>query len=341
MGARVDITPPENPLFWDVRGDHTLELPVLGLPVQVESNSAYVVGVFEEAFGVWRNLTREATGERLRVRVFIHHGAESEGEHATVSHRVPDGRRLLMHTAGSFAIADPDRREALAYVSDTLAADREHFRLTMLESLVLALASQFDRVPLHAAAIARDGAGVLLAARSGVGKSTLAYAAHAAGLPVMSDDTVWVQRSPRSRVWGMPRRIHLTPGSEQFFPELARSTTSVLANGKVKMVVDLAQRHNGETPLVVDHVGICLVERSSGVLSLSRADPDEVVRELGTRLEPGFSLFAEQTPAYVRGLVGSFVWRLRLSGHPADAVPLLAAMLDEVSARVTPTAERR
>jgi hypothetical protein len=241
-----------------------------------------------------------------------------------------------MHSAGSFAIADPDRREALAYVSDTLAADRVHFRLAVLESLVLALASQFDRVPVHAAAVARDGSAVLLAARSGVGKSTLVYAAHAAGLSVMSDDTVWLQRSPRPCVWGMPRRIHLTPGSERFFPELAGAATSVLANGKVKMAVDLERRQNGETPLVVDRVGICLLERTSGTLSLSRAEPDDVVRELATHLEPGFSLFAAQTPAYVRGLVGSSAWRLRLSGHPADAVPLVSAMLDEVSARVTP-----
>jgi serine kinase of HPr protein (carbohydrate metabolism regulator) len=246
-----------------------------------------------------------------------------------------------MHTPGSFAIADPDRREALAYVSDTLASDRAHFRLAVLESLVLALASQFDRVPVHAAAVARNGSALLLAARSGVGKSTLAYAAHAAGLAVMSDDTVWVQRSPRPHVWGMPRRIHLTPGSERFFPELAGAATSVLSNGKVKMAVDLEQRHSGETPLVVDRVGICLVERTSGTLSLSRAEPDDVVRELATHLESGFSLFADQTAAYVRALVGSSAWRLRLAGHPAHAVRLLDAMLDELSPRAPETEERR
>jgi hypothetical protein len=63
------------------------------------------------------------------------------------------------------------------------------------------------------------------------------------------------------------------------------------------------------------------------------------IQALATGMEPGFSLFAEQMPAYLRTLIGGSAWRLSLSRHPADALPFLTAMLDDVSAAEAPSAK--
>lgn len=66
-----------------------------------------------------------------------------------------------------------------------------------------------DRLLVHAAAVARDGAAALLTGPTGAGKSTTAYAAWKAGWSVLADD--WVLIAPSAagcRVCGLHRRPH-------------------------------------------------------------------------------------------------------------------------------------
>ena len=71
---------------------------------------------------------------------------------------------------------------------------------------------------VHAAGLALDGRGLLLAGQSGSGKTTLALALLRAGFQFLGDDTVFVDR--HARVFAFPDEIDLTPQTAAFFPEL-------------------------------------------------------------------------------------------------------------------------
>jgi hypothetical protein len=240
---------------------------------------------------------------------------------------------VLLTTSASAGYADPLRREARAWVTAAFVADAQHFRYGVLEALTIALLSRLDRQPVHAAAIVHEGAAILLAGPSGVGKSTLAYAAACAGFGVLAEDVVYVQRSPGLRVWGGSPFLHLSPGVVRFFPEAAASDTVQLANGKRKRVIDL--RRTGSTaPPCADRAAVCVLRRAgASAPSLRALSAAEVSRALTEGIEPGFDLFPETTAALHHQLAAGGGWELTVGGPPADHMPFLRSMLDGLISR--------
>jgi hypothetical protein len=325
-----NLLPATDPLLRDVPLAWRAELPVLGIATRFESNSRVVGELVEEAFGAWRELAGEGDASAgLRVRVIVHEGDEGgqhDGGHAPVRHICPDAEGVVVHSQGSVAISDPARAGAVAYVSSALLADRAHCRAALLEAVTLALLSHFDRHPLHAAAVAHDGGALLLAGPSGSGKSTLACLAHEAGLDVLGDDRVWVQRAPRLRIWGWPGRARLLPEAATHFPALARAGTPSLVDGKVKLAVTLGDAMRPRR-FRAERAVVCLLERARGRATLTAVAPAEVERALAGPPEPGFDRFPARHAAVARALATDGGWRLTLSDDPRDALPLVRRML--------------
>src|SRR5690242_2813006 len=99
MTDDIQYDVPTNPLYYGLPLRHAIELPVFGIRVRYESNSADAIAAVEDAFGGWRAL--EASPElisstRVRVRLIVHDGDEGEGDHAPMSWRLPDAHRLLI-----------------------------------------------------------------------------------------------------------------------------------------------------------------------------------------------------------------------------------------------------
>ena len=307
---------------------------MLGIPTRFETNAREVLEVVEETFGAWRAL--DAAPEYVdsrpaRVRIEMAPGDEGPHEHAPVKIFDPGDRVAVLTSPGSRGRAEARKRMAEARVSHAFVRDREHFRGWVVEGLTLALLTRLDRQPLHAAAVGRGGRALLLAGRGGVGKSTLAYAAHRAGLQVLSEDIVFVQRHPAPRVWALPRLAHLLPDAARFFPELAGAAPVLRANGKWKIPVSLLPADGSAPTLpVADRAGICLLARGEGGPVVERVPPGSVVDALTAQLEPGFDIFATTISARIRPLARRGAWRLTLPPHPSDAVPALEAMLDEL-----------
>jgi hypothetical protein len=308
----VDFIPTPDPLLRNPRLEHATELPVLGMATRFESNSRHVIDTVEQAFGGWRSVAspNPAATEPLRVRIVVREGSEHSPRPVPVRHIAPDDTRVIVHTPGSIAISDPDRRESIAYVTTALAADRDHFRGAVLEATTLALLSHFDRHPLHAAAIARGGRAVLLAGESGSGKSTLAHLAHTAGMDVLSEDRVWVQLEPTRRVWGWPGHARLLTGK-----------------GMEKSVVSLA-RADHPACYVADSSVVCVLGRAA-TAALERIAAPTVVDALMGDVAPGFDRFPERHADVACTLAVGGGWRLTLSDDPRDALPLLEQMLSE------------
>ena len=332
----------------DVALVHERTLPVLGLPTRFATNEAAMLEIVDEAFGVWRALASrdvldEDAGRVVQVSIAVvpdDDDALGAGS-AVMVHEMSGDLRFVARSAGSTAESDPANRAATIRASRAVVADRERFRTEWLEAVVLALLSCYDRHPVHAAAVALRGHALLLAAPSGTGKSTLAWACHAAGLDLLGDDHVRVQLAPVLRVWGWPGRVRLLAETAAQIG-VAHSAVQ-LANGKPKVVVDTRDDVTAGR-LVANEATVCVLSRDGGSVSLEPLAPDALARALEVQLAPGFDRFPARWPRVRGALTDRGGWRLNLSDDAREAVPLvreLLAIRDDPSAFRDGVGERR
>lgn len=316
-------------------GQHAWVVPILGIPTRFESNTAAVLAVAREALGPWQAAPVDGAAHDgpvvIRIDVTEPDREAVSAPPGPLSYGL-DGSRVTVTGAGVHGVADAAARRAAAEVSETVLAAAEHLRYGVLESLTLFILSELDRQPLHAAAIAEDGAVALLVGSAGVGKSTLTYAALRAGFRVFAEDIVWLQLRPTLRVWGLASRIHLPAHAERHFPELAGRPSVLVAAGEPKVIVPLSDEHRPATP-VTSHVGVCLVERApNGRARLEPVSP-EVLRQRLAPSEAGFLRFAGTIGPALDALADPGGWRLTLSSRPDDAIPLLRNVLNGIAGR--------
>jgi hypothetical protein len=339
----VDFVPATDPLLRDPHLIQSATLVVLGIEIGLETNSEYVRELVEETFRAWSRTDGPAAAFALRapaakeaghyvqrpvrVRIVVHDGSEYTDVHAPVRYMSTDDGRLIMHSPGSMAIVDESRKESLAYVTAALAADREHFRTTVIEAITFALLACFDRHPIHASAIVRDDRAVLLAGPSAMGKSTLAYLAHAAGIRVLSDDRVWVQMEPSLRIWGTPGMTRLTAAALSMFPELGAAGLRLTPGSGGKFRVPLTPL-NGESGRTTSRAVVCVLERG-GRAALDRMSPASLSTVVLSQLSPGFDRFPHRVERVVEVLTAGGGWRLTLTDEAREALPFLRRMLDE------------
>lgn len=331
--SEVEFEACPDPLQRGVVTRHVLALPVLGIPVRFESNSPTVIEIADTAMSTWRSITGmpELFARRgVAVRVIVVEGQEGDEPHAPARYYVPDEQRVIITTPGSVGVVDTARRQSLVHATRALVADRDHFRYTMLEAVTLSMLSRFDRVPFHAAALLRDDSALLLAARSGTGKSTIAYAAARSGLSVLAEDLVFLQRRPRLRVWGWPGTLHLAPDAVRHFPELSARQPTLLANGKLKLAVRARDLNALPALPVAQRAGICLLGRASGRTRVEPLSTEQVIEQLATTTEHGFDIFADVIGELIAALCRHGAWRFDIAGPPQSAVPIIHEMLDSV-----------
>lgn len=321
---------PEQPLACE------LVLPVLGIPVRFEADATLLHDGIERTFGAWRTAARLADAfssplppAQPRVVLRLAGGDDEPATPAQLATEVEERRRLLIAGSGLDGWAEVDRMAAVARVAPWFAADADRLR-DALATLTLFLVTRLDREPLHAAAVRLGTAGLVLAAPSGTGKSTLAYAAHRAGLRVLSDDAVYVQLRPRCRVWGLAGPIHLPPTAVAHFPELAGAPVTLRPNGKRKIAVHLAQPGSSTPdtePPVFERTGLCLLERGADDVALEPIPVGAAVEQIASNLDPGFDLFRDTIAHRIRAVAAGGAWRLRLSPDPNAAIPRVRELL--------------
>lgn len=289
----------------------------LGLPLRIEMEDANHAGAVRSACRSWKGDAADAAPP-LRLRVAAAADLHGFGE-ARID--VIDNE-LRLAGPGVLGRAFAAARHGWCEVSNDYLTDPDRLREHVLEPLALFLITHNGRAPIHAAGILTGDLAVLLAGPSGSGKSCLAVAADRAGLPVLSDDTVYLQRGPTLRTWGWRGPAHLLPGDVPG----PRGATRI-RNGKTKYAVPLRSPEDGkgarETTVAILKHG----NRSA----LGPIEPDEAMRRLAN-LEPGFDLLRADIEEAHRLLTANGAWLLTLSKDPADAIALLQANLARLRA---------
>ena len=323
----VPFDPLADPLVRNEKLAHGTELPVLGRRVVFESNSSAVLEAVDRSFGTWARLPESFRDSApvCRVRLFVEDG-EERATRPALRYLLPEPNRLIFSTGKSVGVAEVDRGEAYAFVTTGLVACDTYFRDGVIEALTLKLVTGTGRHPVHAATVVRNGRALLLAGPSGVGKSTLAYAASRAGLQVRGDEAAYVQRDPALRVWGMPGTVRLSTPGASHFPELSEVPLIISLNGKEKVVVDIDVEEDVLSP--VAEAAVCVLSQGKEAASLERLNASVVFDFLTSRVESGFDLNPAEGRRVAEQLAGNGGWRVQLSDNPFDAVPLIEEMLE-------------
>ena len=313
-----------------------LTIPVLGLPVTIETAESRLARCFAEQYGSWSDacLPRQpgARGVRLRCALLPQgrHGCEGVG---AVSMGTPLRirvwkDRLALRGNGARGAAWSRAAVARCELAEGWLDQPARTRSEVLDTLLLFVLTRQDRVPLHAAGLACGDVAAVLAGPAGSGKSTLALHGVRAGLQLLSEDTVYIQARP-GRVWGWPGGIHVAPAQLALLGGIGASGERV-RNGKRKAVIEpshatrLDSRTTGAAPALYRHrSALFLLERGRGPASLTVVDRAEAMAALSASIEPGFASFRAQLPAAVRAVASEGCWRLSLSADSAAAVALV------------------
>jgi hypothetical protein len=294
--------------------DFRLGVSILGVPVAFETNSAEVLEVARAAYEPWES---PSLNSRVpRVRVIVHAGAADivDGEPAV---ELPEPHRLVLRLRDGDAHADASLGEAEAHVGPS-SVRADDFREGLLDHLALFLVTALDRCPIHASAIVHDGKAVLLAGASGMGKSSLTYAAMRAGYRVLADDAVYIERGAH-RLWGMPRRVHLSPDAVRHFPELGGRATTLRPDGRRKIPVDIPSSSRADVPWS-GPVGLIVLSRSSPTADVERISPAAAAADLRMTLQGGFARFSESLDDCLPMLTSGGCWRLQVTVEPSALV---------------------
>src|ERR1035438_2334312 len=203
-----------------------------GFPLRIATNSPHVL----EAAAEYRAaFDRQFDTPAMEFRVVV----EPAGDLA----REPTFRKQLhllsfVSDANNFATGDSRTLSATFHLSEATAANHLWLRWFYLESMAYMLLTQRYVVSLHAACVARDGAGILICGPSGCGKSTLSFACARAGFTYVSDDCTWLLLDSADRqAVGRPHQFRFRHDAARHFPELAGYVPIAHPNGKLSIEV--------------------------------------------------------------------------------------------------------
>jgi len=229
---------------------------------------------------------------------------------------------------------DLKTREVAGSLSDRLIADEAYFRRAVLAVIAGILAPSLGVIALHAGCVVRDGKAILLAAPSGVGKSTISLALALRGWSLLSDDWTFISDAPDGlSVWGMQTSIKLLPDARDFFPELSALSPAISLNGELSYEIDPWSLFGVHRAIDATPRGIVFLNRAneSGthVLHVSHSGEKETMKALLEEIEEQPEAIAEQSRTR-RSLMQQFcllpALKMRFRGTPA----VIAAGLDEI-----------
>jgi hypothetical protein len=231
--------------------------------------------------------------------------------------------------------------EVYGVVSPSFVGDRRRWHVHVFPALLGILSAVIDVAPIHAACLARNRRGILLAGHSGAGKSTLAIALARRGYALLSDDWTYLSSddtsgtSSHTEAWGLPVPVKLLPATANFFTELLACDLEVSLNGEIAYEV-YPEECFGVTRISRCPVAaIALLERAEApgcrVLSISA---EEAIDHLISEVEPldgTLAPYYDQQVDLIRRLESASCYRVIFNDHPDNVAENLDSLLSSVS----------
>ena len=341
MTKQPIVLPTEpDPFGRDVPLHHRRELRLFGLPLVVESNAEPAMEFVDYLFGAADHASPSDTPisrAPMRFRIVVEPSRTGGGTPPT-TWRMPDEDHVIFAGPGVLGSLDLAAASGVVFAEEWLMRHEggSGFAHGMVQGPILTLATRRDRHPIHAAALRRGDRALLLHGPSGAGKSTLAYLASRAGIDVLSDDAIRVQREPTLRVWGGGARrsghVHLCEDVHERFVEAdARVAARVRTGAGVKYIIPVAAPSTAPAtpaPPFVHHVRVCLLERERGPVACHAVSADEIVHAILSAPEARSDLYEPGRRGAAEAIGARGGWRLRLSREPEEALPIVLDLLD-------------
>jgi hypothetical protein len=212
-----------------------MRLHPLGYPVDIVSNCDAVLEAAWKSWGSWPAIFEDVPSMRFEVE--MHNGAAPQ---TVPRFEAPAGWLRFSAGDNNFAVFELEARTGYMSVGLGALRDAAGFRHHWLDALVLTALDSVFFTPLHAACVAREGAGTLLCGDSGAGKSSLAYACARRGWTLISDDAVHLAPGSDRIGVGGSNLIHLRDPARALFSELAQRDLGIAPNGKQAIEIDSA-----------------------------------------------------------------------------------------------------
>ena len=276
-----------------------------GFCVEIATNSQDVLASAGEA---WGHGAPKFACDPLRFRVLI----QPEGGLAQQpSHRLQGHMYAIVSDAHNFAQVDLSSQLGCIWASEQTAADHPSFRLFFLESSAYVMLCQRHIVPIHAACVVRNGAGILLSGPSGAGKSSLSYGCARAGWTFVADDATWLLPDSDIRMAiGHSMRARFRADAPALFPELERYAVRARPNGKIGIEVPLAELPHIRTADRAPISAVVFLDRTAGEAGAHRLTS----ADSADRLLADMPSYGDATDAMhertVRRLEGVPAWRM-------------------------------
>ena len=167
-----------------------------GVPLVVRADDRSVIARVEDTYGWFADDRSERGGEDAPGPAPVEVAYRSDGN-------------------GGATIVDAEGREvALTAVDEPLVGLFDAIVAGLIRGL-----STAGILAIHAGVVAVDGRAILIAGRSGRGKTTLVLGLLRCGLELLSDELALVAADDRT-ILAYPRGVHVRPAALELFPEL-------------------------------------------------------------------------------------------------------------------------
>jgi hypothetical protein len=295
----------------------------VGFRLNIATNSRDVLEAAEES---WRHDIPEFECQPMEFRVVVQ---PQGGLGMPPTFRLQRHLYSIVSDGDNFAIGDSQSWFACFFLSEKTAADHAWLRWYYVEPIAYNLLVQRYLVPIHAACVAHDGAGILLCGQSGAGKSTLSFACALAGWTFVSDDCTWLRADSEDCIaLGRPHQARFRDSAPSVFPELAGYATSARPNRKLSLEVPLSDFPQIRTASRCPIRALVFLDRRSGARPhAARLPPGQAAGQLldgAATLGPEVDAMQERAVGRLQDLPA---WRLQYESLD-DALRLLSEVIE-------------
>jgi hypothetical protein len=301
-----------------------------GVTCQLSTNDRMILAAARSIFGT---IAAPARSPDLQLRFWVDPGLASGPPWPKpyvrgLGHLVFAG----LDTQNSFLI---DRRNlrGIGRFSPAMAADQTYWKMAVLPMVISLFGGSIGTTELHCGCVVHGDNGLLLAGRSGSGKSTVCWALTRLGFSFLSDDrTHFSRRGGQLLAWCSSSQLKLRTEAAMLFPELGRLVPIVSPDGQRAFNFDPKDRFGVSRSRSCRPRWLIFLEPQAGVrFRLTAMSLAEATEELRLDLLAEAPEISEMQVETIAEVVKAGCWRLAYSAGPDDVAKSIARFCESTA----------